>query len=83
MSARCLWRDVHVYDAATRNYLGGVCQTGSITCTAFNSMLHILLVTTDDFSIRQNSTGNIMTPSEDLVIPGDYEVINEGEVLLV
>lgn len=69
MSARCLWRDVHVYDAATQNYLGGVCQAASITCTTFNRMLHILLVTTDDFSIRQKSTGNIVTPSKDLIIP--------------
>lgn len=46
-------------------------------------MLHgILLVTIDNFSIRQQSTGDIMTLSNDLVLPGDYEIISEGKILV-
>lgn len=45
-------------------------------------MLHdILLVTIDSFSIRQKSTGDIMAPSKDLVLPGDYEIVSGGEML--
>lgn len=84
MSARYSWRDVHVYDAATQNYLGGVYQAGSITYANFDNMLRsILLVTIDNFSIRQKSPGNIVTPSDDLVLPGDYEIISGGKILLV
>lgn len=68
------WRDVYVYDAATQKYLGGVHQAGSITYANFDDMLRgILLVTIDHFSIRQKSTGNIVTPSADLVAPGDHQ----------
>lgn len=83
-SARHSWRDVHVYDAATQNYLGGVHQAGSITYANFDNMLRsILLVTIDNFSIRQQNSGDIMTLSNDLVLPGDYEIISEGKILLV
>lgn len=42
-------------------------------------MLHdILLVTIDSFSIWQKSTGDIMAPSKDLVLPGDYEIVSGG-----
>ena len=84
MSARHSWRDVHVYDSATQNYLGGVHQAGSITYANLDNMLRgILLVTIDNFSIRQQSTGDIMTLSNDLVLPGAYEIISEGKLLLV
>lgn len=78
---RLSWRNVHVYDAATHNYLGGVHQAGSITYANFDRMLRIiLLITVDHFSIRQKSAGNIMTPSNDPVVPGDYEIISRGTV---
>ena len=77
------WHDVHVYEATTQNYLGGVYQAGSITYTNFNNILHsILLITIDNFSIRQQSTGDIMTLSNDLVLPGDYEIISKGKILM-
>ena len=83
ISARHAWRNVHVYDAATQNYLGGVHQAGSITYANLDNMLRgILLVTIDNFSIRQQSTGDIMTLSNDLVLPGDYEIISEGKILV-
>lgn len=83
ISARHAWRNVHVYDAATQNYLGGVHQAGSITYANFDNMLRdILLVTIDNFSIRQKSTGDIMTPGKGLVLPGDYEIISEGKIFV-
>ena len=83
ISARHTWRNVHFYDAATQNYLGGVHQAGSITYANLDNMLRrILLVTIDNFSIRQQSTGDIMTLSNDLVLPGDYEIISKGKKIL-
>lgn len=81
MSARYSWRDVHVNDAATQNYLGDIYQAGSITYANIEKMLRgILLVT---ISIKQKSTGNIMAPSDDLVLPGDYEIFSGGKIFLV
>lgn len=54
------------------------------TYANFDNMLRsILLVTIDNFSIRQQITGDIMTPSNDLVLPGNYEIISEGKIFLV
>ena len=75
---------MHIYDSVTHNYLGGVHQAGSITYANFDNMLRsILLITADDFLIKQNSTGRIMTPTNDPVVPGDYEIISRGKILLV
>lgn len=83
-SAHLSWRNVHIYDSATHNYLGGVHQAGSITYANFDNMLRsILLITDDHFLIKQNSTGRRMTPTNDSVVPGDYEIISRGKTLLV
>ena len=75
---------MHIYDSVTHNYLGGVHQAGSITYANFDNMLRsILLITADDFLIKQNSTERIITPTNDPVVPGDYEIISRGKILLV
>ena len=84
-SARLSWRNGHIYDSATHNYLGGVHQAGSITYANFDNMLRsiLVLITADHFLIKQNSTERIITPTNDPVVPGDYEIISRGKILLV
>lgn len=75
---------MHVYDAALHKYLGGVHQAGSITYANFDVMLRsILLVLVGRFSIRRKDNGNVVTPSDQLVAPGEYVVVSKEKVLLV
>ena len=80
---RVAWRNVHIHDASTGTTLGGFYQQGSLTeATLIWILSNVLLIVEGTWTVRHRESGRTMTPSSNPVVPGDYDIYNEGKFLL-
>ncbi|CAG7993859.1 unnamed protein product [Penicillium nalgiovense] len=82
-SGRSSFRNVHFYDASNGQLLGGLYQAGSVTESNLIWILgSVLFVGTErfttTFTIRHRESGRDMTPSNDPVMPGHYDIVSDG-----
>lgn len=78
---RVAWRNVHFHNGSTGTTLGGFYQQGSLTeATLIWILSNILLVVEGTWTIRQRDSGRTLTPSSNPVVPGDYDIYNEGNI---
>jgi hypothetical protein len=76
---RAVWRNVHFYDASTGTILGGFYQQGSLTeATLIWILSSVLLIVEGHWTIRHRESGRTVTPTSNPVVPGDYDIYNEG-----
>ncbi len=81
---RAAWRNVHFYDASTGANLGGFYQKGSLTeATLIWILSNIILIMEDHWTIRHRNSGQAVMPSSNPVVPGDYDIYNEGKSFLL
>ena len=78
--SRVAWRNVHFHSASTGTTLGGFYQQGSLTeATLIWILSNVLLIVEGTWTVRQRDSGRTLTPSSNPVVPGDYDIYNEGE----
>jgi hypothetical protein len=79
---RVAWRNVHLDDASTRATLGGFYQQGSLTeATLIWILSNVLLIVEGHWTIRHRESCRTITSSSNPVVPGDYDIYNEGKSL--
>lgn len=79
---RVAWRNVHFYDSSTGKTLGGFYQQGSLTDAILIWILRsIILIIKDHWiiSVRHRESGRTIVPSNNPVIPGEYDICSESE----
>lgn len=85
MENRLAVRNVHLYEASTGRPLGGFYQAGSITESNLHDMLYNVLLIIEDqqlLTITYQASGQIITPSNNMVEPGDYVIASNGKAFL-
>jgi hypothetical protein len=81
MANRAGWCNVHFHDASTGETLGGFYQVGSLTESTFLSILgNTLLVTEGPWTVKHRESGRVMTPSQNPVVTGNYDVYSDGMI---
>ena len=79
MANRAGWCNVHFHDASTGETLGGFYQKGSLTESAFLSILgNILLVTEGPWTVKHRESDRFITASQNPVVIGNYDVYSDG-----
>jgi hypothetical protein len=75
---RVAWRNVHLHDASTGKTLGFY-QGGSLTEASLVWILdHVLLILEDHWTVKHRASGWTITPSNNLVVYGDFDVYSRG-----
>lgn len=76
---RAPWRNVHFYDASTGETLGGFYQAGSLTEATLVWILgSVLLIVEDKWTVKHRESSRTITPSDNPVVPGDYDIFSKG-----
>jgi hypothetical protein len=79
MAGRSEWRNVHFHDASTGETLGGFYQGGALTESSFLSILgNTLLITESPLTVKHRESGRVITPSQNPVVTGNYDVYSDG-----
>ena len=77
---RAAWRNLSLYEAATGNLLGGLCQNGSFTESNFISALDtVLLIASDDWTVVNRSSGMTVRHTASVIQPGVYDVYSRSK----
>ncbi|KAK9485373.1 HNH endonuclease-domain-containing protein [Lipomyces starkeyi] len=73
---RARGREVHFYNVfSPAQALGGLRLNDTMTEKAFLSMLQILIIASQPYSVSLRGTGVALTPTDNLLRPGDYDII--------
>jgi len=81
---RVAWRNVHFHNASTGAAIGGFYQKGSLTeATLIWALSSVILIIQGPWIVRHRESGRSITPSSNPVVPGDYDIYNEGRCFLV
>jgi hypothetical protein len=79
---RAAYRNIHICDGATGTSLGGMRQNGSVTEANFLWIFtHILLVGGASFSVRHRDSERVISPTNNPVEPGTYDVHSDSKSL--
>ncbi|KAF4625541.1 hypothetical protein G7Y89_g12625 [Cudoniella acicularis] len=80
---RAAWRNVQFYDASTGTALGGFYQKGSLTeATLIWILGSVVLILDDQWTVKHRESGRTITPSSNLIVPGDYDIYNAEPIQL-
>ncbi|KAJ6190302.1 hypothetical protein N7519_000323 [Penicillium mononematosum] len=79
---RCPWRNVHFYNASNKQLLGGFYQAGSLTEANLLWILGNVLLP-NPFTIRHRASGRDITPSNNSVTLGDYDIFSDDGAITV
>ncbi|KAJ8104364.1 hypothetical protein POJ06DRAFT_265190 [Lipomyces tetrasporus] len=72
---RSLGRTVHFYNALSPDdALGGLILNQSVTEKNFLFMLEILIVASNPYSLSLRGSGEVLTPSDAPLKPGQYDI---------
>ncbi|PGH05646.1 hypothetical protein GX51_02805 [Blastomyces parvus] len=80
---RAAYRNVHFYDASTGTSIGGFYQNGSLTEENLIWILsEVLLIVEAEhaWTIRNRTSGRTVTPSNNPVALGDYDIYSTGSI---
>ena len=81
---RAAWRNVHFHDASNGAILGGFYQQGSLTdATLIWLLSSVVLIIEGHLTVTHRGSGRTVTPSNNPVVPGDYDIYYEGGSFLL
>ncbi|KAJ5459130.1 hypothetical protein N7530_011074 [Penicillium desertorum] len=79
---RTPWRNVHFYNASDKQLLGGFYQAGSLTESSLLWILgNVLLL--NPFAIKHRASGQDITPSNNPVMLGDYDISSDDGTITI